>query len=71
MPSPSKWSRAIHDHPSARHGIAYRSNHDNGELCIALFEQAADRLRVKAQRSMLADRHLLAGLLKRYEVGLG
>jgi hypothetical protein len=66
-----QWSRAIHDHPSQPDGIAYRSNHDNGELCAALFERVGNRLRIGAQRPILADRHRLASLLKRYKVGLG
>lgn len=64
------WSRAIHAHPAAPDGIAYRSNHDNGEFCAALFDRCRDRLKAEAARELLADRATLAGLLDRYKVGL-
>lgn len=64
------WSRAIHDHPAGVDGIVYRSNHDNGELCVALFERCRDRLRPGPAAGLLIDRHGLAMLLDRYKVGL-
>jgi len=64
------WSRAIHAHPTAPDGIVYRSNHDNGEFCAALFDRCRDRLQEQATRELLADRAALAGLLDRYKVGL-
>jgi hypothetical protein len=66
-----QWSRAIHDHPAAPDGIAYRSNHDNGEICVALFEHAGDRLAPGNSQPMTIDRIRLAELLARYKVGLG
>ena len=66
-----QWSRAIHDHPTAPDGIAYRSNHDNGELCVALFERAGARLRAADPQPIMQDRGRLAMLLARYKVGLG
>ena len=66
-----QWSRAIHDRPTAPDGIAYRSNHDNGELCVALFERASRRLGAADSRPMVKDRAGLAALLARYKVGLG
>lgn len=66
-----QWSRAIHDHSSGVDGVAYRSTHDNGELCVALFEQAQDRLAVIASTPMLSNRARLGELLTRYKVGLG
>jgi hypothetical protein len=65
------WSRAIHDHPTAPDGILYRSNHDNGELCVALFERCGARLHHTVSRLMNADRAALGLLLERYKVGLG
>lgn len=66
-----KWSRVIHDHPSKPDGIAYRSNHDNSELCVALFEHVANRLTPIAPEPITKDRDRLSELLTRYKVGLG
>jgi hypothetical protein len=65
-----QWSRAIHEHPAAPDGIAYRSNHDDGELCVALFEQAGGLAAAQPQ-PITADRARLAELLARYKVGVG
>jgi hypothetical protein len=66
-----RWSRAIHDHSEAPDGISYRANHDNGELCAALFDRARDRLVPADPTPLTADRERLAALLERYKVGLG
>lgn len=66
-----QWSQAIHDHPQAPDGIAYRSNHDNGELCVALFDRCQANLRIAGSRPIMANRAALAALLNRYTVGLG
>lgn len=66
-----RWSRAIHDHPSAPDGILYRANHDNGEFCAALFERCRDRLRLSATNAIMSDRNRLAALLNHYGAGLG
>jgi hypothetical protein len=66
-----RWSRAIHDHPAAVDGISYRANHDNGELCVALFDHARDRLAAANPTPLMADRERLGALLERYKVGLG
>lgn len=66
-----QWSRAIHDHSEIPDGISYRSNHDNGELCVALFERARGGLLVVDTQAMTLDRNRLARLLGRYKVGLG
>jgi len=65
------WSRAIHNHPSNVDGIVYRSNHDNGELCVALFERCRRRLRPGSGMLLMEDRARLAVLLERYRLGLG
>jgi hypothetical protein len=69
--SAQRWSSAIFAHPAAPDGIAYRSNHDNGELCVALFDRCQARLRIAGTQRILADRAGLARLLDRYKVGLG
>ena len=66
-----QWSRAVHDHPMTPEGIVYRSNHDNGEICVALFDHAGALLALHDPQPMTMDRVRLAGLLARYEVGLG
>jgi len=65
------WSRAIHEHPSNVDGIVYRSNHDNGELCVALFERCRRRLRPGPGTLLMEDRARLAVLMERYKLGLG
>src|SRR4051812_30325509 len=64
------WSRALHAHPAAVDGIVYRSNHDNGELCVALFDRCRDRLVEAGRDELLADRAALGQLLDAYKVGL-
>lgn len=64
------WSSAIHDHPEQVDGIMYRSNHDNGEFCVALFDRCADRIAAQGSKALLDDQALLARLLDRYEMGL-
>lgn len=66
-----QWSRAVHDHPTAPDGVACRSNHDNGQLCVALFERASARLGAADTQPIMDDRSRLAALLARYKVGLG
>ncbi|PPD15152.1 MAG: hypothetical protein CTY25_07745 [Methylobacterium sp.] len=66
-----QWSQAIHDHPTVPDGIAYRSNHDNGEICVALFEHVGDHLAPSDPQPMTTNRTRLAKLLARYKVGLG
>ena len=36
------WSRAIHDHTAVPDGIAYRTKHEDDEICIALFDRALE-----------------------------
>jgi hypothetical protein len=65
------WSRAIFVHPATVDGIVYRSNHDNGELGVALFDRCRTRIGVHPPTALLGDRRRLASLLVRYQVGLG
>jgi hypothetical protein len=65
------WSRAIHDHPAAPHGLLYRANHDNGEICAALFDRCDEWLERRQTQELFADRARLTALLERYKVGLG
>jgi hypothetical protein len=65
------WSRAIHSHPAKVDGIVYRSNHDNSEFCVALFDRCRNRLSCGPAAGLLDDRARLAALLNRYKMGLG
>lgn len=65
------WSLAIFAHPAGVDGIVYRSNHDDGELCVALFDRCRARIRAHPPTALLGDRRRLASLLDRYQVGLG
>jgi RES domain len=66
-----RWSASFHAHPAQIDGIAYRANHDNGEVCVALFERCAPHLGVSEPEGLLEDRARLGALLDRYRVGLG
>jgi hypothetical protein len=55
------WSRAIFQHPAGADGIVYRSNHDNGELCVALFDRCRSRLRADPPTDLLSNRVLRRG----------
>ena len=64
------WSRVLHAHPAMVDGIVYRSNHDNSELCVALFDRCRDQLVEAGRNELLADRATLGRLLDVYKVGL-
>jgi hypothetical protein len=66
------WSRALHDHPDAPHGIAYRSSHDDALRCLALFEDRAGAVLAPTGRpELLSDlRDLLADAVDRYKLRL-
>ena len=65
------WSRAIHDHPVAPDGIAYRSKHDDDEICIALFDRARERVAAAGvPQPMTMDLFRLAELFARYGLAL-
>ena len=63
------WAREIYDHPAAPDGIAYRSKHDDDEICIALFDRARDRIAIAgAPHPMMMDLYGLGMLCVRYGV---
>lgn len=66
------WSRALHDHPAAPHGLAYRSSHDDALRCLALFEDRAGTVLAPAGGpELLSDlRELLAEAVDRYKLRL-
>ena len=65
------WSRAIHEHQSAPDGLSYRANHDNGEICAALFDRCREGLKVASSQPVLSNRAQIGAILDRYKVGLG
>jgi hypothetical protein len=65
------WSAAIHAHSAAVDGIAYRANHDDGEISIALFDRCQHQLELVGTVGLMEDRSRLGSLLDRYRVGLG
>jgi len=67
---PQAWSRALWEHNNAPDGLIYRSRHDDSSFCIALYDRAAESMVVVMNRSLTDDAGLLAGLLKRYDLGL-
>ena len=64
------WSQAIHDHPAAPDGIAYRSKHDDDEICIALFDRARDRIVPAGIPHPMENLYGLAELFALYDIGL-
>jgi hypothetical protein len=65
------WSRALYQHRAEVDGVIYRSNHDNSEFCVALFDRCRSRLEEGTSRALLSDRAVLAHLLDSYKIGLG
>lgn len=44
------WSKALHDHPANLDGIAYRSRHDDDEICYGIFDRAREKLIIEAEQ---------------------
>jgi hypothetical protein len=66
---PQAWSKALHSHPMALDGIAYRSRHDDNEVCFSLFDRMQDALVVKWCEPNL-DQDWFYDLAGRYRVGV-
>ena len=64
------WSRALWEHRDQPDGIVYRSCHDDSALCVAVYDRARDGLAILEDHSPTDDPQQLAGLLKRYGLGL-
>jgi hypothetical protein len=66
------WSGALHDHPEAPDGLLYRSRHDPGRLCAAVYERAAGAVTSRSIGTLADAVHasLLAEILRRYRFGL-
>ena len=64
------WSLALWRHPQKPDGIIYRANHDNDQICLALYEHTRKHVRVVAMQR-LRNEPSLAELLDHYGVGIG
>ncbi len=66
------WSLALHGHPAAVDGLRYRARHDDDAMAVALFDRAADALRVRSTTRLMSARLAaeLAQWLDRYGIGL-
>lgn len=62
-----QWSLALWSHPSQPDGIAYKSRHDDDEICVAIFDRRPDPLRIQSTEGLYRSR-LLPALLQRYRV---
>lgn len=66
---PQMWSKALHDHPDAVDGIAYRARHDDDEVCYAVFDHVTPVIE-EERRTSLADDDDFLDLMIRYGIGL-
>jgi hypothetical protein len=66
---PQAWSRALHGHPTAADGLAYRARHNDDEICLAVFDRAADAMQVVRQHVNL-DADWFYDLMEIYGVGI-
>lgn len=66
---PQAWSHALHEHPAKADGIAYRSRHDDNEVCFAIFERSRDAVTL-ATREPDLDQEWFYRLCERYGVGI-
>ncbi len=64
------WSRALWEHSDEPDGILYRSRHDDSALWVAVYDRARDGLAIVRDHSLAEDPRQLAGLLRRYGLGL-
>jgi hypothetical protein len=64
------WSLAFWQHRDRVDGIAYHARHDDSQLCVALFDRAADAVEQDATFPLLDDGELLLKLCERYGVEL-
>jgi hypothetical protein len=51
-------------------GLEYRSRHDDEQLCIALFDRAADSIVAEETEGLTGDTQRLVELMRRYGVGI-
>jgi hypothetical protein len=71
-PISRRWSAALYSNRHKPDGLLYRARHDPSQLCAALFDRAAAKLRAHTTIVMAdaAFEPSLLGLLDRYNFGL-
>ena len=65
-----RWARALHSHPEKPDGILYRSNFDNDEFAVVLFDRATDALDDGTSAPLMSDPSLLGRILDRYKASI-
>lgn len=65
---PQTWSQALKAHPIGADGIAYRSRHDDDQICYALFDTAAAAIE-EIDRTTDLDADWFWELAEPYELG--
>lgn len=58
-----QWAREFWAHPSAPDGVCYRSRRAPEHFCIAVFDRAADALRIDSDDNLLRNRQRLGAVL--------
>jgi hypothetical protein len=66
---PQEWSAALYDHPTSPDGIAYRSRHDDNQICFAIFDRARTAILVNTREPDL-DQNWFYELCGHYGVGI-
>jgi RES domain len=61
------WSLALHNHRDRPDGISYRSRHDDGVFCAAIYDRARAKLVTRNTEPMLHELDRLRRLCKRYD----
>jgi hypothetical protein len=65
-----RWSEALHSHGDAPDGIVYKSNYDNDELAIVLFDRAANAIDNGVSTPIMSNIPLLGEILNRYKASI-
>jgi len=65
-----RWSQKFHSHPDAPDGILYRSNYDNDELALVLFNRAEAAIDAGSSKPIMSDTGLLGKILNRYKASI-
>lgn len=64
-----EWSKALHSHPGNFDGIVYRSRHDDGEICAAIFDRASAAV-TEESRVLNLDVDWFWRLMEKYNLGV-
>jgi RES domain-containing protein len=65
-----RWSQALHSNDDVPDGILYKSNYDNDELAVVLFDRAANAIDNGSSTPIMSDIPLLGGILNRYKASI-